>query len=181
MSYGAVPVYRTVKEFTQLKANDYVIDTEPFYTEQGGYKMTLRVYPNGHRAFRGTHLSVRTFLMRGENDETLTFPICGTFKVQLLNWRENSEHAEKIWQFDDAIPKNRRQRVTTGEIATDGWGLIEFLSHEELENISDKKYIHDNKLCFKIQFEPAYQTTGQKLKLNHYTFSMIFFIWNGCL
>ena len=160
MSYGVLPVYRTVKEFNQLKENDQVNDTEPFYTAQGGYKMTLRVYPNGYQFFKGTHLSVRTFLMRGENDETLTFPVCGTFRVQLLNWRENSGHVERIWQFDDVIPESRRQRVTTGEIATDGWGQIEFLSHEELGNSSDKKYIRNDKLCFKIQFEPAQQTTG---------------------
>ena len=161
VSYGAVPVYRTIKKFTQLKAEGKEIDAEPFYTAQGGYKMTLRVYPNGHKFCRGTHLSVRTFLMRGENDETLIFPICGIFRVQLLNWRENSGHVERIWQFDDAIPKSRRQRVTTGEIATDGWGQIEFLSCDDLKNSSDKlKYIHNDKLCFKIQFEPAQQTTG---------------------
>ena len=160
MSYGAVPVYRTVDEYTQNKENNKVIDTEPFYTAQGGYKMTLRVYPNGHQKFRGTHLSARTFLMRGENDETLTFPICGTFRVQLLNWRENSGHVERIWQFDNAIPESRRRRVTTGEMATDGWGQISYLSHDLLENSSDKKYIHNDKLCFKIQFEPAQQTQG---------------------
>ena len=132
-----------------------------FYTAQEGYKMTLRVYPNGSKPFKGTHLSVRTFLMRGENDKTLTIPICGTFRVQLLNWRKNSEHVEKIWQFDDAIPENRRQPVTTGDIATHGWGRMEFLSLDELEkSTSDKKYIHDDKLCFKIQFEPAQRTKG---------------------
>ena len=162
MSYGAAPVYRTVNEYAQLRTNDQTFDTEPFYTAQGGYKMTLRVYPNGYLWYRRTHLSARTFLMRGENDKTLTFPICGTFRVQLLNWRGNIGHVERIWQFDDAIPESRRQRVTTGDIATDGWGQIEFLSHDELENSTDKKYIHNDKLCFKIQFEPAHQTTGKK-------------------
>ena len=178
MSYGVLPVYRTVKEFTQLRANDQTIYTEPFYTAQGGFKMTLRVYPNGHSTFKGTHLSVRTFLMRGENDETLTFPICGTFRIQLLNWRENSGHVERIWQFDDAISENRRQRVTTGEIATYGWGLSEFLSHDELQNSSDKKYINNDQLCFKIQFEPAHgqQTTGVIIKISFYSD----FIFHAC-
>ena len=148
MSYGALPVYRTVKEFDKLRKNDQLIDTIPFYTAQEGYKLTLRVYPNGHSSCKGTHLSVRTFLMRGENDEFLTFPICGTFRVQLLNWRENSGHVESIWQFDDAIPESERQQVTTGDIATDGWGRIKFLSYDELMN-SNKKYIHNDKLCFK--------------------------------
>ena len=78
-----------------------------------------------------------------------------------LTGEKNSGHAEKIWQFDDALPESRRQRVTTGGITTDGWGQTEFLSHKQLEkSTSDKKYIHNDKLCFNIQFEPTQLTTS---------------------
>ena len=154
MSYGVLPVYRTVKEYNQLKANDQPIYTDPFYTAQGGYKMIMRVDPNGVGTCRGTHLSVFIRLMRGENDHTLSFPINGIFKIQLLNWRQNSGHVEKIVQFDESAPERHRQQVTTGEEATEGYGLRGYLSHDELENSSDyKEYIHNNTLCFKIQFE----------------------------
>ena len=153
MSYGVLPVYRTVKEFNQLKANDQPIYTDPFYTAQGGYKMIMRVYPNGYGSFRGTHLSVFIRLMKGENDHTLSFPINGIFKIQLLNWRQNSGHVEKIVQFDQSTPERYRLQVTTGE-ETASYGLRGYLSHDELENSSDyKEYIHNNTLCFKIQFE----------------------------
>ena len=154
MSYGVLPVYRTVKEFNQLKANDQEIYTDPFYTAQGGYKMIMKVYPNGYGSFRGTHLSVFISLMRGENDHTLSFPINGIFKIQLLNWRQNSGHVEKILQFDESIPERYRLQVTTGEETAESYGLRGYLSHDELENSSDYKgYIHNNTLCFKIQFE----------------------------
>ena len=160
VSYGVLPVYRTVKEFYQLKANDQPINTDPFYTAQG-YKMTLIVYTNGHVSFRGTHLSVFIRLMRGENDHILSFPINGIFRIQLLNWRQDNRHVEKILQFDESMPESYRLQVTTGEEAAGGYGLFDYLSHDELENSSDyKEYIHNNTLCFKIQFEPTQQTSG---------------------
>ena len=162
MSYGVLPVYRTVKKYNQLKANDEEIYTDPFYTTQGGYKMIMSVYPNGNGSFRGTHLSVFISLMKGENDHILSFPINGIFKIQLLNWRQNSGHVEKIVQFDESSPERIRLQVTTGEDDAEGsYGLPGYLSHDELENSSDyKEYIHNNTLCFKIQFEPTQQRTG---------------------
>ena len=115
--------------------------------------MIMRVDPNGDGSFRGTHLSVFIRLMKGENDHTLSFPINGIFKIQLLNWRQNSGHVEKIVQFDESIPERYRLQVTTGD-KTASYGLHGYLSHDELENSSDyKEYIHNNTLCFKIQFE----------------------------
>ena len=160
MSYGVLPVYRTVKEFNQLKANDQDIHTDPFYTAKGGYKMIMKVCPNGYGTFKGTHLSVFINLMRGENDHTLPFPISGIFKIQLLNWRQNSGHFEKIMQFDESVPERYRLQLTTGEEAAECYGLGGYLSHDELENSSDKEYIHNNTLCFKIQSEPTQQRTG---------------------
>ena len=161
VSYGVLPVYRTVKEYNQLKANNQSIYTDPFYTAQGGYKMIMRVYPNGAGSCRGTHLSVFISLMKGENDNTLSFPINGIFKIKLLNWRQNSGNVEKIVQFDESISETCRLQVTTGEKAAEGYGLAGYLSHDELENSSSyKEYILNNTLCFKIQFKQTQQRTG---------------------
>ena len=123
--------------------------------------MIMRVHPNGYGSFKGNHLSVFIKLMRGEYDNTLSFPINGILKIQLLNWRQNSGHVEKILQFDETIPKRIRLQVTTGEEVAEGYGLADYLSHDELENSSGyKEYIHNNALCFKIQFEPTQQRTG---------------------
>ena len=161
VSYGVLPVYRTVKEFNQLKANDHSIHTDPFYTAQGGYKMIMRVYPNGYGSCRGTHLSVYIKLLKGENDHTLSFPINGIFRIKLLNWRQNRGHVEKILQFDETIPERCRLQVTSEEKAVEGYCLARYLSHDELENSSGyKEYINNNGMCFKIQFEPTQQRTG---------------------
>ena len=44
LPYGILPVYRTVKNFNQLKKEDADYHSAPFYTSQGGYKLTLNVY-----------------------------------------------------------------------------------------------------------------------------------------
>ena len=122
--------------------------------------MIMTVYPNGDGSCRGTHLSVFIRLMKGENDHTLSFPINGIFKIQLLNWRQNNGHVEKILQFDESISEECRLQVPTGEIAT-GCGLGEYLSHDELENSSGyEEYVHNNTLCFKIQFEQTQRRAG---------------------
>ena len=160
MSYGVLPVYRTVQNFNQLKTNDQEILTDPFYTAQGGYKMTMKFIPNGHGEFKGTHLLVGILLMRGENDHKLSFPISGIFRIKLLNWRQNQGHVEKIVQFDESKPERVRLQLAKKEIAAGGCGLFDYLSHDELEDSSDKVYIHNNTLCFEIQFEPTQQRTG---------------------
>ena len=38
----------------------------PFYTHHGGYKMCLRVFPNGNRSGENTHISVYINILKGE-------------------------------------------------------------------------------------------------------------------
>ena len=96
--------------------------------------------------------------MKGENDDNLSFPISGIFTVQLLNWKQNNNHLENSIEFDDSIPVKNRQRVTNGERA-DGRGKGGYLSHAELESSDvDRKYLYEDKMCFRIEFEPILQT-----------------------
>ena len=94
--------------------------------------------------------------MKGENDDNLSFPISGFFTVQLLNWKQNNNHHEKSIEFDDSTPVEYRQRVTSGEIAG-GWGSGGYLSRAELES-SVRKYLYEDKMCFRVEFEPILQT-----------------------
>ena len=80
-----MPVYRTIQHFSQHKANDEELSTDPFYTSKGGYKVTLRVDPNGERFSKGTHVDVFMCLMKGANDNNLQFPMTGIFTVQVMN------------------------------------------------------------------------------------------------
>ena len=153
-----IPVYRTIEQFKINKENEAKLFTDPFYTAQGGYKMTLRVDPNGHCSGKGTHISAFIYLMKGENDYNLPFPFSGIVTIKLLNWKQDTGHVVKSVRFDETTPLESRQQVTTGQMADDCWG-DDLLSHTELmEERSDHQFLYEDKLCFQILFDPINQT-----------------------
>ena len=159
LQYKMIPVYRTIEQFRMNKRNEAELYTDHFYTAQGGYKMTLRVYPNGVGSGKGTHISAYICLMKGENDHTLPFPFSGIFTIKLLNWKQDTGHVVKSVVFNETTPLKNRQQVTTGQRAATGWGHGDFLSHTKLmEESSDHQYLYEDKLCFQILFEPINQT-----------------------
>ena len=158
LQYAVMPVYRTIQHFSQHKANDEELYIDPFYTSKGGYKVTLRVYPNGQGSSKGTHVDVFMCLMKGANDNNLQFPMTGIFTVQVMNWKGNNQHFEQSIHFDDYTPVHSSRRVVTGERA-DGLGIQSFISHNELTS-SNKQYLHEDKMCFKILYVPLPPQTG---------------------
>ena len=158
LQYKMVPAYRTIEQFSMNKENEAELYTDPFYTAQGGYKMTLHVYPNGDGSGKGTHISAYIYLMKGENDHNLPFPFSGILTIKILNWKQDTGHVAESVPFDETIPLEYRQQVTTGQRAATGWG-DDFLSHTKLmEESSDHQYLYEDKLCFQILFEPINQT-----------------------
>ena len=119
--------------------------------------MTFAIYPNGFGVYKGSHVSVCIYLMKGDNDNVLLFPFSGNIIIKLLNWTEDNGHVEKIIQFNESAPLVCRQRVTDGETAVNNWGILNFLSHVDLYK-NNKEYLHNDKMCFTISFEPIQQT-----------------------
>ena len=148
LQYGVMPVYRTIQHCQYIHKNNEALYTDPFYTSKGGYKVTLRVYPNGQQGVNeGTHVSVFVYLMKGANDNNLQFPMTGIFTVQMMNWKGDSQHVTHVIKFDEDIPIECRKRVITGERASWDWDRQQLISHDELE-----QYIHKDKICIKITF-----------------------------
>ena len=156
LQYAVLPVYRTIQHFSQHKANDEELFTDPFYTSKGGYKVTLEVDPNGYGSSKATHVDVYMCLMKGANDNNLQFPMTGIFTVQVMNWMGDIQHFAKSIAFDYDAPVKQRERVVTGG-KTDGRGIHQFISRNELTS-SNKQYLHEDKMCFKIMYHPFPQT-----------------------
>ena len=68
--------------------------SRPFYTGLDGYKLQIRVRANGEGSGKDTHVSVYVYLLKGENDDMLTWPFKCDITIQLLNWREDKGHVE---------------------------------------------------------------------------------------
>ena len=115
--------------------------SEPFYTSPGGYKMCVSVYPNGHNAAQGSHVSVYLKLLEGPNDESLHWPFMGTVEFKLLNQLTDNGHHVRTFTLDtdhNSRPGSYRGHTT-------------FLPHSKLSHDSARntQYLMEDILYFR--------------------------------
>ena len=149
-----------LEEFEEKKRNDEEWFSDPVYSHFGGYKMCLRVYPNGIGSSKCTYVSVYIYLMKGDNDDDLKFPFKGRIVVSLLNQLEDKNHLiREPWSPEDNVPETSSGRVTTGArgpVTTgergSGWGHSQFIPQNDLNYNSDKncQYLKNDCLFFRI-------------------------------
>ena len=121
----------------------------PFYSGIDGYKLYVCVDADGYDTYKGTHVSVYVGIMEGENDERLQWPFNGEITIELLNWREDKGHVEKIIDHYNA-PIDCRTRVTEGQRALPrGYDFISFADLHYNPN-NKTEYLHNDTLCFRV-------------------------------
>ena len=150
MKQIATSISATIKMDNFNFKNATVTDwySPPFYSHPGGYNMCLNVFANGNDEGKGTHVSVYLFMMRGENDDNLVWPFQGEVTLTLLNQLEDKNHREDML-LDEYMYISRI--VTDGERGT-GYGIPQFVSHEELGHRADTncQYLKDDSLYFRV-------------------------------
>ena len=117
------PCTRTLYGYTAYKNTNSFWSSEPFYSFENGYKLHLYVDAKGVRSGKGTHLHLFVFLMKGDYDDTLSWPFNATITVQLLNWLSDSHHVEETIDHWEVVFEFR-QRVVDGIRAPGGLSLI---------------------------------------------------------
>ncbi|XP_064399369.1 TNF receptor-associated factor 4-like isoform X3 [Halichondria panicea] len=124
----------------------------PFHTSGAGYKMCILVYANGLGDGEGTHVTVAAHLMKGDNDDSLSWPFTGRVTVELLNQLEDKNHYKDTTTFPaDGVYS---QRVVDGERG-EGWGWRKFISHADLAHkpLTNTQYLKDDTLIFRVSAE----------------------------
>ena len=146
-----LPMNIKMDGFKELKDNNCQWFSLPFYTHMCAYKMCLCVYANGTSDGEGTHVSVYTYLMRGEFDSHLKWPFRGDITIQLLNRLENRRHHSMTINYNDKREDVYAGRVTVGEKAL-GWGIKQFISHSLLNFNRSKncQFIKNDDLIFRV-------------------------------
>ena len=139
-----------VDKFSQCKASGEAFYSPPFYTHHGGYKMCIKVYANGVGNGEGTHVSEYATLMRGENDDNLTWPFTGDVTVELLNQLEDKEHHQDTIPYRDDKDNEYNSRVVDRERAPSGWGRSTFISHADLGPATTRQFLKDDCLYFRV-------------------------------
>ena len=157
------PLVIKMSQFSQLKVNDTTWYSPRFYTHTCGYKMCLSVDANGRDIGEGTYVSVFLRLMKGENDDTLTWPIRYKCTITLLNQLKNAGHHTCIINS----PKDEGDidcisRVLSGEKHDTGWGFARFIAHTklDLQGKEQCQYLKDDSLYFRVQVDliPAFKS-----------------------
>ena len=63
--------------FNQHKTSNSLFYSPSFYMHKGGYKMCIGVHANGCDEEQGSYILVFTYLMKGDYDDNLEWPIQG--------------------------------------------------------------------------------------------------------
>ena len=122
-----------------------------FYTHTFGYKMCLCVDANRDGDSKGTHVSVYLCLMKGENDDALTWPIKYKCTVTLLNQLKDEGHHTYTYN------SRSTRRVLSGEERGIGFriGFPQFIAHTKLDLQEEEQcqYLKDDSLYFRVQVD----------------------------
>ena len=138
----------TVDKFKYQMENEVEWVSKPFYTHPQGYKMCVEVFINGLQS--SNYVSLYTCIMKGENDDQLSWPFYGKLTVELLNQKSDDHHHVYTIHYDKSIPQHYCERVLIGE-RNRGWGNHRFISHSKVsQEDSIVQYVKDDCIKFRI-------------------------------
>ena len=144
----------TISEFSKHKTAADRWYSAPFYTHPQGYKFSVIVRANGGGSGEGTHVSVGVQMMKGEYDDSLTFPFRGAFTVEIINWQEDRHHIRVVIPITDDNDDDRRVggRVTVGDYAPLIQYSMKMLPHTYLgyNPTTNTQYLDDDD-CMRIR------------------------------
>ena len=147
-----LPLTYTIGKYEQLKQANKWWYSRPFYSHYCGYKFGMFVFCNGVLDGKDSHISVFLYLVRGEYDDELEWPFKGSITVQLLNQRSDRGHHQKVIKFTDETPPSVSSRLLDVEMAKEGNGPTQFISHADLSYNSEKdtEFIRDDSLKIRV-------------------------------
>ena len=144
----------TISEFSKHKTAADEWYSVPFYTHPQGYKFSVTVRANGWGRGEGTHVSVGVRMMKGEYDDSLTFPFRGAFTVEIINWQEDRHHIRRVISITDDDEHGRRAggQVTVGDHAPLMKYITGMLPHTYLgyNPTTNTQYLDDDD-CMRIR------------------------------
>ncbi len=146
-----------VNNLKEKKENDTQFLSTDIRTSESGYKLCICVYANGYGYGKGTHVSVFSHLIKGDNDDSLSWPFTGTVTIELLNQLEDKNHHKVTLTY--LAEGGVSQRVVDDEIGG-GWGRPHFIFHTDLDyNVDENtQYLKDDTLVFRVSAEaPDYK------------------------
>ena len=141
------------------------IESDPFYTattESHGYKLKVRIDPNGFGPSKNTHLSVFIFVMKGESDAILPWPFRKKVNFTLIDQQEDpAKRVNVAAQLFNRDSEFSHCFVRPVEEQNTGWGCPRFVSHEKLNSRVRYRYLVDDALFLQVDIGPPRPASKQ--------------------
>ncbi len=136
----------------QAKTEENIkIESDPFYTESYGYKLKVEIYPNGQKSGKNTHLSVYSYVMKGEYDAILPWPFNKKLTFTLIDQQEDLvERQNDTGQL--LLGKYPDCSARPMENANKSAGFPMYISHKKLHS---RRYLVDDTLFLQVEIGPA--------------------------
>lgn len=140
---GEFVTFKLTRYESNRRSNKAVMSPS-FYTSPNGYKLSLKVYLNGHADARGSNMSAYIHILKGEYDRSLTWPLVGRITIELLNQLADKNHHKKTLKL------MKQDNARAGDDM--GWGYTKFflLSRLPCDQLSAVQFLKDDCLYFRI-------------------------------
>ncbi len=142
-----------LNNYQMYKRENKQFFSPPFCSSYSGYKMCLRADANGDGSAAGTHVSVFACLMKGDHDDTLTWPFTGSVTFELLNQLEDKHHEKMSISF----PADGKASQRVVDDKRGGYGRSKFISHAALAYVIldynarvKTQYLTEDTLVFRV-------------------------------
>ena len=147
----------TITQFSHRIRLKNTYFSPPFYTSAQGYKMCLKVNAADEV---GTHVAIHGFLMKGEYDDSLSWPFYADIVIDILNWRGDHSHHREILHFSNHTYADVCARVYHDGLAHIGRGNNKVISLSELfpKYPLSTKYLEDDCMRIRIYDVAVYST-----------------------
>ena len=134
-----------------------VLHSRGFYTSPYGYKLCVRLNLNGVDVGTGTHLSLFTHFMRGDNDSLLEWPFRGSISLSILD--QSTTPGIPKQHIIETLVANQSlvafQRPTTYRNLK-GFGYVQFSQLNEFD-LPDSVYVQDDTIVIKAEVKELAQ------------------------
>ena len=127
----------------EFRVKDDDVYLPGFYTHSNGYRMCVGVVPRGIGDGQGTHVSIFTYLQKGQFDDHLKWPFRGRVTIQIVNQAEDNNHFEVTIPYDANTPDTHAGRVVGKR--SEGWGHHDFISRSDLNYNAKRKTKYSKK------------------------------------
>ncbi len=151
------PPVLAMTNYRHHKTNNDRWYSRPIYTHHQGYKICLGIDASegpkmfAHLNIKGLMANIKglmainvyVFFMRGEFDDSLTWPFQGEISIQLLNQVNSEQNVKFEMNYNRSTMIKMCSRVTKEERATDG-------QVQEEKYLVETKYLQNDTLLFQI-------------------------------